>query len=780
VRFGAALVSWIPLFFLEGMREMANEPFRWTGAAGRTVFVAATLMLALVCLPRPTNGSWLWPWWGVIAGIGGAAIGIVYLLNGNTTAAWIVLIFGFAVSLDIDFALTDGRTAPARWAIHALLALAVGATAAILTQMESRFAEEEFFIALQAIGLAIFWMLLQMAFGFIVRIFSVQKTSLSGIPLGSRWLVWAAPIGVLTLMILAMRSYQRSFYPQHAPTFPAINADAPFLCSQVAPELQTYPGKEVFQQYLDNLAANPNKGISEYGALALGNREIYWARSFHDRLLAEARQGAFTGATGSVKSVQGEAALRAYYYPRVSAAFPMLFTADEKETLDEWFTAINQRAWTIEGVDWLYALAFSKLPEGPYENQENGAGLLALLETEGLADPALSAKNRAYLARQPRGWTARFRNSDDAVVYQPDWITNAYFQSLGSSTERKNMRQSFEWLLLQALPDGAPLRYNHPEAITLDGISLFAAQQLNDGEYLWLAGRTLDYLNAEGKYAAAQPTVEAALDLTGSSPTVGSCLMYGDSGLPNQIGPLAPDKIVFRDGWAKDSAYLLLNLRFSGWHRYKATNTISLVYQSGALSAENLGGKTFRWLPEGRSLFRDKRIPRENLNGLLIERSGLSAVLYTLSGIGGRWAQDPPYYARVERFESGEEMDYSSTVIENWRGWSQRREISFYHHGPVVVKDTAFGPAKSNGVIAWHFPESQEKSPGRWQLRAGGNPAEALILTGGSIKKTSDGLWVEGMGRIEATTIFLSGEWVGAEVTAEGIHLGEQFIPLRP
>jgi hypothetical protein len=31
----------------------------------------------------------------------------------------------------------------------------------------------------------------------------------------------------------------------------------------------------------------------------------------------------------------------------------------------------------------------SQWPEGPYENQENGAGLLALLEAEGLADPAL-------------------------------------------------------------------------------------------------------------------------------------------------------------------------------------------------------------------------------------------------------------------------------------------------------------------------------------------------------------------------------------------------------
>ena len=75
-----------------------------------------------------------------------------------------------------------------------------------------------------------------------------------------------------------------------------------------------------------------------------------------------------------------------------------------------------------------------KWPKGPYENQENGAGLLAMLEAEGLADPALSAANRAYLARNWRGWTARFRVTDDALVYQPEWIDNAYFQSLFSGS----------------------------------------------------------------------------------------------------------------------------------------------------------------------------------------------------------------------------------------------------------------------------------------------------------------------------------------------------------
>jgi len=63
----------------------------------------------------------------------------------------------------------------------------------------------------------------------------------------------------------------------------------------------------------------------------------------------------------------------------------------------------------------MYALAFAKWPEGPYENQESGAGLLALLETTGLADPTLSVRNRAYLDANQRGWATSFRVTDDAA-----------------------------------------------------------------------------------------------------------------------------------------------------------------------------------------------------------------------------------------------------------------------------------------------------------------------------------------------------------------------------
>jgi hypothetical protein len=190
-------------------------------------------------------------------------------------------------------------------------------------------------------------------------------------------------------------------------------------------------------------------------------------------------------------------------------------------------------------------------------------------------------------------------------------------------------------------------------------IAYLGARLFGDPRYIWLAGRAVEMLEQRGGYLFAQPGVEEPVSLEGRSPTEGSCLIYGDSGLPNQKGPLGPDKIVFRDGWGPEATYLLVNLRFTGWHRYKATGTVTLVYRGEILAADVLDGRLFSWLPKGRSLFRDKRIPRENLNGLVVAKTGMAAVLHALAGIGGSWAQDPPYYAEVVAFETGEEMDWA-------------------------------------------------------------------------------------------------------------------------
>jgi hypothetical protein len=238
---------------------------------------------------------------------------------------------------------------------------------------------------------------------------------------------------------------------------------------------------------------------------------------------------------------------------------------------------------------------------------------------------------------------------------------------------------------------------------------------------------------------------------------------------------LAPDKIVFRDGWSKDSAFLLLNLRFSGWHRYKATNTITLFYKSKPLVSEEMSGKTMSWLPTGRSLFRDKRIPRENLNGLLVERTGMSAVLYELTGAGGPWAQDPPYYAQVEEFEAGPEMDVSSTLIQDWHGWRQRRKVYFYHPGPVVIVDQVIGPSDHSAAITWHV--TGEVTDKRQRIRLGDTElgAEMVLLPIGmnekqtslETRRTDEGRLavsykVSTKGRLSLVTLLLTDEWTGA------------------
>jgi hypothetical protein len=536
--------------------------------------------------------------------------------------------------------------------------------------------------------------------------------------------------------------------------------------------------------------------------LALGTGEQHWAESFHDAVLAEAQTGQFTGPANSVKSAQYEAAGRVYYVSRIQAMFPALFSPEEQKILSNWFAAINKRALTVEWVDWMYALAFSKWPEGPYENQENGAGLLAVLEATGQSSVALSPANQDYLRRNVRGWAQRFRNTDDSYLYQPEWITNAFFQSLYRQIVpelEQNRRLSFEWLLLQALPDGAVFTYNFAGRWSAVSTYYLGARLLNDPRYIWLADRALVSLEARDDYARVQPGLEEPLHIVGTSPTEGTCLIYGDSGLPNQQGPLAPDKIVFRDGWSPSSTYLMLDLRFTGWHRYKATNAVVLLYQDSPLVVEQSTGQSVSWLPRGRAAFRDKRVPRENLNGLLIPQSGVMRVVQTLTGVGSVWAQDPPHYARVETFETLKGLDVSRTVLDHWQGWTSSRSIYFFHGGPVVVFDSARRQDGESGpAVVWHLVGSGRQADESIWLREGATSARVAISDSGwaniSVQpETGPDDSTNGWqliyrspepDRLDLATTFLMKEWAGSVVTTSIVRndasepLG-QFLSIR-
>jgi len=780
-------VAWILLegtivaLFLMGCRYALDTPSTWGEWITGLLFAFTVLLAASLCI------SVRWFFAAIIGLVLGG--GILCVLTGSTWSAWGALGAFFVALLWLEALWTSGQGRLRRWGTRLFLAGIAGAVPVALVQVQSRFADEEFFVALQALTLGAFW--------FLLCIMPARYPPRAGEVRHARWwgLLLAGGLVIATGWFLL--SYQRSFYPPRAPAYPGITAQSPFLCGEVTADPQTYDGIQTFARLSARVQANQYKGPPEYGMLALSTGDATWAEVFRQVLLNEAGQGRFTAPAHSIKFGQFEASLRAYYCLRLRQVFPALFSPEERDMLQDWFAAINQRAFTVEWVDWMYALALAQWPSGLYENQENGAGLLAMLEYTGLADPQLSPSNREYLDRTPRGWEARFRNTDDAFIYQGEWLQNAFFQSLyAGQAPETSKKLSFEWLLLQSLPDGAPLRYNHPGALSLASLAYAGAGLLEDPRYVWLSGRAIDYLEGLGKGVAAHPGAENPISLPGVSPTQGSCLLYGDSGLPNQVGPLAPDKIVFRDGWFPDASYLLLNLRFTGWHRYKATNTITLLYRNGPLVADDLSGQQFRWLPAGRQLFRDKRIPRENLNGLLVERTGLSAVLYALTGGGGPWAQDPPYYAQVCSFVTGAEGDIAHTRLNDWHGWQHDRWVYFYRSGPVLVIDEASGPPNQRAAIAWHPATVARQEGWRFSLRGGSDAAELVLVPldegvedlsvqgGGdsamSIEYVRDG------GRLRLLSVFLRDQWVGADleydVASRSVHIqsagGQMTVPL--
>lgn len=668
-------------------------------------------------------------------------------------------------------------------------------------QIIEQFSEEEFFVAVQFLLLGGWWWLLYAVWHVV---FHPRK----------RLQAFSSPVLRAGLAVFLMacivlggagivNRYQASFLPQNPAAYPGISVENPFVCGEVDREVEsTYDARRVYQGLVERAESNPNKNASLLGMLALAAPEAGWEEDFHQELLKEVRQGAYTGPAGSVKYGQYEVSQRVYYFYELNQRDPGLFSQAEKKEILDWLAAVNQRALTVEWVDWMYSTAFGEWPKGPYLNQEIGAGLLSLLEVYGYAGPGLSGQNQAFLSAHNLSWNQGFRNTDDSISYQALWINNAVFQSLYTGiAPLDRVEHSFEWLLLQARPDGSLVGYN-PSQVSLALSAYLGARMTGDGRYIWLAGRVLDYLKAHDLPLYAQLGLEEEVNLPAEQPGVGSCLIFAGSGTPVRQSPLAPDKIVFRDGWQPGDRYLSLNLRFIGWHRYKATNSIISIYEEEPLIIERTESAPTSWLPVGRSQFRDKRIPRENLNGLVISRQGLSRLIFWMTGYGSPWAQDPPYYAEVESFQTGAEMDSSVTRME-WNGWTQVRSIYFVHDGPTVVVDDVIGPKNQSGGVVWHgvLPEDsqaalEQAAENRFRIGTSGN-AEIVVLSFGedrvSHKIDADGSQpgididcTDTRGEIKLATLFLSGRWLGASIAkSEGVLLiqipGETVtVPLSP
>lgn len=790
----------LPVLFLVGIRYLSNAVDDWKVFLQMWIFFSVVLLMASLSHPHMTKNREVQfqP-----ASIGfvliSLSVGILYWFSPGTFLAWLLLGCVYSLLLGWITIFGLGISWGNRILLEGAFTIVSGLLPASLNQIETHFSTEEFFVALEVAGLMTLWLVLRGTYALWTHT-KPNKSSPAKLQMKSNRLLFGLGLLIVIGIFFIGLEYQRSFYPPEAPQFPEISSESPFICGEVLPAEEVYQSTEVFEGLLKAVEANPNKKSPEFAFLALGTQDQGWASKFRDSILAEARAGLFTDPTGSVKYGQYLASQRAYFYPLVRDAFPGLFTSSQEQTIQHWFAAVNQRTFTVEWVDWMYALAFRYWPQGPYENQENGAGLISILESNQLADPELGEQNQKYLAENLRGWERNFRVTDDAAVYQSEWMQNAWFQSIyKQATNLENQKQSFEWLKLLALPDGSPLRYNHLGFVDYANIANWGANLMGDESLLWLAGRAIEYQEEKSNQIGGQPGAEITSAVTGNSPTTGSCLLYGDSGLPTQSGPLAPDKIVFRSGWESDDFYLLLNLRFTGWHRYKATNALMQVYKKKPLLIEDTSGESFDWLPTGRSIFRDKRIPRENLNGLQIKKSGLAEVLFQLTGIGGPWAQDPPYYAEVARFETMPDYDLSSTIIDDWHGWRHQRTIYFYHDGVIVILDEAQGPKTQSAALTWNlvseasYPEGNRIPLG--SVKELESTAEVVLLPitsnqpeiqTASFSEVLPGFQVKYTtstgGSLQTVTSFLFNEWRGAEVQIENstiiIRQGAQQIEI--
>ena len=379
------------LGLVEGLRLAWGEEFNWLGLLYRWGFIAAVLLVARTGQPYHVSGSrWIWPWpagISLVLGIGAAAISLVYH---STVAVWVWLGTYFVVLLQLSGVFRAVKSRFRRWPMYLLLGLYAGMLPVAIGQLQGRFSDEEFFVAVQAFAVGLFWLFLQLPYRGLGRRQARDSVHIVGLALSLRSMaVGIALVGGATGLI-TLYGYQLSFYASTASLYEHITPDTPFLCGETAATTTTESGVTVFNRLLAAVADNPRKGPPEYGMLALGTGEERWAQAFRESLLQEAAAERFSQAANSVKSIQYEAAKRAYYLPRVREAFPRLFSEAEQSTLTNWFGAINRRALTVEWVDWMYAVALARWPRGPYENQENGAGLLAVLISGGLEDPKLS------------------------------------------------------------------------------------------------------------------------------------------------------------------------------------------------------------------------------------------------------------------------------------------------------------------------------------------------------------------------------------------------------
>jgi hypothetical protein len=515
------------------------------------------------------------------------------------------------------------------------------------------------------------------------------------------------------------------------------------------------------------------EGILESGLSAISHQNPEAARLFKNALLEEAKEGKFTGPSHSMKITQTFAMYRGYYFLEIKKRFPNLFTKDERDKIVEWFARLTERAFTVEWSDLYYALAFWKPITAPYRNQENGTGALVIY-AEIIKDkyPGLARKAINYVKENAVMWGRNFRNTDDSVHYQVVWIYNCYNVAKYLFPEwlaNENSKRSFDWIMYQWPPDGAPFGYNPFPGELHPDIMYLGAKIHKDGAYKWLGDRMLAYAHRhEINLSGFRPGMAFDPDdVQPSKPEIGSTYLEGPGNLVQFPSESRPDKIVFREGWDKGDFFAILNLRFDGWHGYKGTNSFISIRFGAPFVVEDLMNKSLNWLPKGRAKRRDENICRSRFNGFQLEGGVFRKLVNTVLGFENSWIQNVPKFAEVEDFATSKKIDFSRTTLPNWNGWKNTRVCILVKEDYFAVLDFNFSNKPNKHAISWHLRGDLENTNEKVQLKQDNYEVDVFLLSDHSelkIKSSKENYPPENEAFEASYDLLLQGEKMNSEM----------------
>lgn len=295
---------------------------------------------------------------------------------------------------------------------------------------------------------------------------------------------------------------------------------------------------------------------------------------------------------------------------------------------------------------------------GFYQNQENGMGLIAIYLLNYPNDSRVEELNSLFI-ENARGWKDSWKNFDDSIYYQNIWIQNAYFMCLYNSSycDEGNIKRSFDFIYDIYNGNMSSISFNSISTASYPNLFSLGFGLTEDTKYIYTRDEMFkDILNYNFIDSPNLIGIESWIDYNKTfSVSDQSCVIFSSAGIPGVKEEIMPDKAILRNS---QGDYVLVNLRSSGWHRYKGTGGIYFLTENGAVEISHYSNtQSFSFLPSGRALNRDLKLRKELFSSNVTKDQTIYGAISNLFGLGSRFDQ------RTESFVENLTFDLNKNSV---------------------------------------------------------------------------------------------------------------------